>query len=265
MKTVPEFRARKGGAPISMIAAHSHWEARLLADSPVDAVLVGDSLATVLDGEATTFAATPDIMARHVAAVARGLDAAPERRLLVADFPFLAARKGVTAAVDTAALLLRAGAHAVKIEGIDGHADVIAHLVQSGVPVMGHLGLTPQSVHALGGYKVQGRDAAVAANLQRQAKALEQAGVFGLVLECVPEALARQITANTSVPTIGIGAGAGCDGQILVLADLLGLTPGKRPRFVRVFADLGTAARSALSAYHESVGQRNFPNANETY
>lgn len=265
MKTVTEFRARKGGVPISMIAAHSHWEARLLAESPVDAVLVGDSLATVMDGEPTTFAATPEIMARHVAAVARGLGPYTERRLLVADFPFLAARKGTAAAVDTAALLLRAGAHAVKIEGVEGHADVIAHLVQSGVPVMGHLGLTPQAVNALGGYKVQGRDSATAASLVRQARTLEQAGVFGLVVECVPDTLAREITAAVSVPTIGIGAGAGCDGQILVLSDLLGLTPGKRPRFVRVFADLGAAARKALSSYHETVGGRNFPGAGETY
>lgn len=265
MKSVPEFRARKGGAPISMIAAHTHWEARLLAGSPVDAVLVGDSLATVIDGEATTFSATPEIMARHVAAVARGLGVGGDPRLLVADFPFLAARRGLTAAVDTAALLLRAGAQAVKIEGVDGHADVISHLVQSGVPVMGHLGLTPQSVHGLGGYKVQGRDAAAAADLVRQARALEAAGVFGLVLECVPDALAREITAAVGVPTIGIGAGVGCDGQVLVLADLLGLTPGHRPRFVRLYADLGAAARGALSAYHADVAGRNFPSAAETY
>lgn len=265
MKSVLEFRARKGQAPISMVAAHTHWEARLLAESAVDCVLVGDSLATVIDGEATTFAATPEIMARHVAAVARGLGEPLQRKLLVGDFPFLAARKGVAFAVDTATLLLRAGAQAVKIEGVDGHAGVISHLVQSGVPVMGHLGLTPQSVHALGGYKVQGRDSAAAADLVRQARALEAAGVFGLVLECVPEALAREITSAVAVPTIGIGAGAGCDGQVLVMADLLGLSPGHQPRFVRHFAEAGAAARQGLADYHAAVSAREFPSARESY
>jgi 3-methyl-2-oxobutanoate hydroxymethyltransferase len=265
MKSVLEFRARKARAPISMISAHTHWEARLIAESPVDCVLVGDSLSTVIDGEFTTFAATPDIMARHVAAVARGLGETPQRKLLVGDFPFLSARKGIPFAIDTAALLLRAGAHAVKIEGVDGHADLVAHLVQSGVPVMGHLGLTPQSVHGLGGYKVQGRDAAAAADLLRQARALEAAGVFGLVLECVPEPLAREITTALTVPTIGIGAGAGCDGQVLVMTDLLGLTPGHQPRFVRRFAEAGEAARQGLADYHAAVTTRAFPTARESY
>lgn len=265
MKSVLEFRARKGQAPISMIAAHTHWEARLVADSPVDCVLVGDSLATVIDGESTTFSATPEIMARHIAAVARGLGDFAKRKLLIGDFPFLAARKGLGSAVETSMLLLRAGAHAVKIEGIDGHADVIAHLVQSGVPVIGHLGLTPQAVHTLGGYKVQGRDAATAADLVRQARALEAADAFGIVLECVPEPLAREITAAVRIPVIGIGAGAGCDGQVLVMADLLGLTPGHQPRFVRQFAAVGEAARAGLAAYHAAVTDRSFPSTRESY
>ena len=266
MKSVPEFRARKGQAPISMVSAYTHWEARFLAESPVDCVLVGDSLATVLDGDATTFSATPEIVARHTAAVARGLGEPAQRKLIVADFPFLAARRGLASAIDTAALLLRAGAHAVKIEGVDGHADVISHLVQSGVPVMGHLGLTPQSVHAMGGYKVQGRDAAAAAGLKRQARAAEQAGVFGLVLECVPAALATEITAELTVPVIGIGAGAGCDGQVLVMADLLGLGGGAhRPRFVREFAPAGEAVRAGLAAFHAATAERSFPTAKESY
>ncbi len=265
MKSVLEFRARKGQAPISMVSAYTHWEARFLAESPVDCVLVGDSLATVLDGEATTFAATPEMMARHTAAVARGLGEPAQRKLIVADFPFLAARRGLASAVDTAALLLRAGAHAVKIEGVDGHADVIAHLVESGVPVMGHLGLTPQAVHGLGGYKVQGKNSAAADALLRQAKAVEAAGAFGLVLECVPAALGREITAALGVPTIGIGAGAECDGQVLVMADLLGLTTGHRPRFVREFAPAGAAARAGLAAFHAATAERSFPVAGESY
>ncbi len=248
-----------------MVSAHTHWEAALLADSAVDCVLVGDSLATVIDGEATTFSATPEIMARHTAAVARGLGAPGGLRFLVADFPFLAARRGTAHAVEVATLLLRSGAHAVKIEGVDGHADVIAHLVQSGVPVMGHLGLTPQTVHALGGYKVQGKTAAAADALLRQARALEAAGVFGIVLECVPAAVAAGLTAALAVPTIGIGAGAGCDGQVLVMADLLGLTPGRRPRFVREFAAGGEAARAGLAAFAAATAARTFPAAEESY
>ncbi len=265
MKSVLEFRARKGQAPISMVAAYTHWEARLIAESPVDCVLVGDSLSMVIDGEATTFAATPEIMARHTAAVARGLGAASDRKFLLTDFPFMSARKGVASAVETAALLFRAGAHAVKIEGVDGHADVVAHLVESGVPVMTHLGLTPQTVHALGGYKVQGRASGDAARLLRQAREAEAAGAFGLILECVPDALAREITAAVGIPTIGIGAGAGCDGQVLVMPDLLGLSPGRQPRFVRHFAAAGEAARSGLAAYHAAVSERSFPAAKESY
>lgn len=265
MKSVLEFRARKGQAPISMVAAHTHWEARLLAESPVDCVLVGDSLTSVIDGEPTTFSATPEIVARHVAAVARGLGPFETRKFLVGDFPFLAARKGLASGIETAALLLRAGAHAVKIEGVDGHAELVTHLVQSGVPVMGHLGLTPQSVNAFGGYKVQGREPAAAAELLRQARALEACGAFGVVLECVPAPLAREISAAIGIPTIGIGAGSGCDGQVLVMADLLGLSPGHQPRFVRPFAALGDAARAGLASYHAAVSERVFPAAKESY
>ncbi len=266
MKSALEFKARKGKEPISMSTAYTHWEARWIAASPVDCVLVGDSVATVVDGEPHTFSPTPEIMARHTAAVARGLGAADTRKLLIADFPFLAARKGIAPAVDCAALLLRAGAHAVKIEGIDGHEDVIRHLVQSGIPVIGHLGLTPQSVHALGGYKVQGKSADAAADLLRQARAVEAAGGFGLVLECVPAAVGRDITAALSIPVIGIGAGPDTDGQVLVFEDMLGLNPGGfSPKFVRVFADAGQAVRDGLSAFHTAVTDRSFPAKKETY
>ncbi|EIP99763.1 3-methyl-2-oxobutanoate hydroxymethyltransferase [Opitutaceae bacterium TAV1] len=268
MKSVLDFKARKGGAPITMSTAYTHWEARLVADSPVDCVLVGDSVAGVVDGEATTFSATPEIIARHTAAVARGLggpDGPGAQKLLIADFPFLAACKGIPAAVDCAALLLRSGAHAVKIEGVDGHEDVIRHLVQSGVPVIGHLGLTPQSVNAMGGYKVQGRGAAAGADLLRQARAVEAAGCFGLVLECVPAALGREITAALAIPTIGIGAGPDTDGQVLVFHDLLGLTPGFRPKFVRPFAQGGQVVAAGLAAFAAAVGDRSFPSDTESY
>ena len=262
MKSVLDFKARKGQGRISMSTAYTHWEARLLAASPVDCVLVGDSVATVVDGEATTFAATPEIMARHTAAVARGLAGA---KFLIADFPFLAARKGLVPAVECATLLMRAGAHAVKIEGIDGHADVIRHLVDSGVPVIGHLGLTPQSVNAFGGYKVQGKTEATAATLLRQARAVEAAGASGLVLECVPTEVAREITAALTIPVIGIGAGPHTDGQVLVFHDLLGLNPGFNARFVRAFADGGSVLSTGLTAFAESVTDGTFPSKKESY
>ncbi len=264
MKSVLDFTARKGGAPITMSTAYTHWEARLLADSPIDCVLVGDSVAGVIDGEKSTFSATPEIMARHTAAVARGLGGA---KFLIADFPFLAACKGIPAAVDCAALLMRAGAQAVKIEGIDGHEDVVRHLVQSGVPVVGHIGLTPQSVNTMGGYKVQGRGADAAASLLRQARAFETAGACGIVVECVPAALGKELADAVKIPIIGIGAGPDTDGQVLVFHDLLGLTPdaGFKPKFVRVFAPAGQTIREGLAAYAEAVGAKNFPNENESY
>ena len=262
MKSVLEFKARKASGPkISMVSAYTHWEARFLADSPVDCILVGDSLAVVIDGEPQTFSATVEIMARHTRAVVRGAGG----KLVIADFPFLAARKGVPAAVDCAAELLRAGAHAVKVEGVDGHEDVLGHLVGSGVPVIGHLGLTPQSIHAFGGYKVQGRGGEGAADLIRQARAIEAAGCFGLVLECVPANVAAEVTAAVGIPTIGIGAGPDTDGQVLVFHDLLGLNPGFGARFVRHFADGGTVVNAGLAAFAHAVAKGDYPAKKESY
>jgi 3-methyl-2-oxobutanoate hydroxymethyltransferase len=262
MKSVLEFKARKASGPkISMVSAYTHWEARFLAEAPVDCILVGDSLAVVLDGELQTFAATPEIMARHTRAVVRGAGG----KLVIADFPFLAARKGIAAAVDCAAELLRAGAHAVKIEGVDGHEDVLRHLVQSGVPVLGHLGLTPQSIHAFGGHKVQGKGTPAAADLVRQAHAIEAAGGFGVVLECVPAAVAKEITAAIGIPTIGIGAGPATDGQVLVFHDLLGLNPGFNARYVRHFADGGAVVSAGLAAFAAAVAQGEYPAKRESY
>jgi len=262
MKNVLEFKARKGQGRISMSTAYTAWEARFLAASPIDCVLVGDSVATVVDGEATTFAATPEIMARHTAAVARGLAGT---KFIIADFPFLAARKGITPAVDCAVLLMRAGAHAVKIEGIDGHEDVVRHLVQSGVPVIIHLGLTPQSVNGLGGYKVQGKTESAAEELITQARTAEAAGACGVVLECVPSEVAQIITVALAIPVIGIGAGPHTDGQVLVFHDLLGLNPGFSPRFVRAFADGNKTVTDGLTAYASAVADGSFPSQKESY
>jgi len=249
------------GRKLVMVTAYDAWSARLLATSDVDALLVGDSAMMVVHGERDTLGATTELMALHTRAVARG---APGK-LIVADLPFLAVRKGRTHALDAAAALLRAGAHAVKAEGLRGHAEVIAHLVESGIPVMGHLGLTPQSVHALGGYKVQARSAVAAARLREDAAALAAAGAFAVVLECVPAKLARALTAELPIPTIGIGAGAGCAGQILVLHDLLGFTPEFRPRFVRRFADGATLVQTGVARYTSAVRTAKFPRPKESF
>jgi 3-methyl-2-oxobutanoate hydroxymethyltransferase len=204
MKNILDFaRARRDGRPIVVVAAYDALMARLLATSEVDAILVGDSVAMVVHGFPSTVHATVEMMCAHTAAVRRG---APEM-LIVADMPFLSARSGWIEAVRAAGALLQAGATAVKLEGVTGHEDVITHLIGTGIPVMGHLGLTPQSVHQLGGYRVQGRTPEAAERLRAEARRLELLGAFATVLECVPAALAAEISRASSIPTIGIGAG----------------------------------------------------------
>ncbi len=253
--------AKASGHAIVMVTAYDAWSARLLRESPVDCLLVGDSAMMVVHGEKDTLGATPEIMAMHTRGVARG---APGK-FIVADMPFLAARKGRKHALDCAALLLRSGAHAVKIEGARGHTGVIRHLVESGIPVMGHLGLTPQWVRGFGGFKVQARDVEGAEALRQDARALEEAGVFALVLECIPAGLAAEVSASLTIPTIGIGAGAGCDGQVLVLHDLLGFNPDFRPRFARRFADGAALVRSGALGFTEAVRSGEFPSPEEGF
>ncbi|MDD3178859.1 MAG: 3-methyl-2-oxobutanoate hydroxymethyltransferase [Opitutaceae bacterium] len=262
MKTIRDFAAAKiEHRPLVMVTAYDAWSAHLLAGTSVDCLLVGDSAMMVMHGESNTLGATPELMALHTRAVAR---AAPEQ-FIVADMPFLAARRGSAPALDCAAQLLRAGAHAVKIEGVRGHAGVIRHLVESGVPVMAHLGLQPQSVHALGGYTVQARNAAAAAQLLEDAAAVEAAGAFAVVLECIPKKLAGQVTSALRIPTIGIGAGAACDGQVLVLHDLLGFNPDFSPKFVRRFANGAALVRGGVERYARAVRNRKFPAAQESF
>jgi 3-methyl-2-oxobutanoate hydroxymethyltransferase len=262
MPTIRDFAVAKANRhKIVVVTSYDAWSARLLAETPVDCLLVGDSAMMVMHGERDTLGATVELMALHTRAVARG---APGK-LIVADFPFLAARQGTTHALDCAAQLMRAGAHAVKIEGIRGHADVIQYLVESGIPVMGHLGLQPQSVHALGGYVVQGRDKIDAMRMREDAEALEAAGAFAIVLECIPEKLAGEITAARAIPTIGIGAGVDCDGQVLVLHDLLGLNPDFKPRFVRTFLDGAALVRGGVTRYANAVHGRKFPAQKESF
>ena len=244
-----------------MITAYDAWSARLVARSNVDAILVGDSVAMVMHGHRTTLPATVALMALHTRAVA----ASAGGKFLIADLPFLSFRKGVRAAMTAVGALVTSGAQAVKLEGVDGHEDVITHVIQSGVPVMGHIGLKPQSVHQLGGFHVQGRDDAAAAQLLRQAHVLEELGCFGIVLECVPAAVADRITAELTMPTIGIGAGAGTDGQILVLQDLFGVDTTHTPRFVRRYLDGERLMTDALNRYDADVKETQFPSAEESY
>ena len=256
MKTILDFsRAKREQHPIVMIAAYDALMARLVAESEADAILVGDSAAMVVHGFPSTVHATMEMMCTHVAAVRRG---APEI-VVVADLPFLSVRRGKRAATDAAGALMQAGATAVKLEGVAGHDDVIAHLVESGIPVMGHLGLTPQSVHQFGGYRFQGRDVAGAERLRKEAQQLEDVGAFSFVLECVPAAIAATITEERAIPSIGIGAGAGTAGQVLVWSDLLGLDARFQPRFARRYVEGHELVRDAIDRFARDVRSAEFP------
>jgi 3-methyl-2-oxobutanoate hydroxymethyltransferase len=214
-----------------------------------------------MHGERDTLGATVELMAMHTRAVARG---APDK-LIIADMPFLTVRKGSAAAVEAAGELMRAGAHGVKIEGVRGHGDVVRHLVESGIPVMGHLGLLPQSVYSIGGYKVQGKGTEAANALLRDAKELERAGAFSVVLECIPRKLATRISKALRVPTIGIGAGPDCGGQVLVLHDLLGFNAHFQPRHVRRFAEGAAVFREGVDDYARAVQRGQFPGGRECF
>ena len=256
MKTILDFsRAKREAQPIVMLAAYDAQLARIIADTPADAILVGDSVAMVAHGFPSTIHATVEMMCLHTAAVRRG---APDM-VVVADMPFLSVRRGLQVATESAGALMQAGATAVKIEGVDRHEEVIAHLVGSGIPVMGHLGLTPQSVHAFGGYRMQGRAPAEAEQLRRDARRLEELGAFAVVLECIPSALAATITEERTIPTIGIGAGADTSGQVLVLADLLGLDAKFQPRFARRYVDGHAIVRDAVANFVRDVREAKFP------
>ena len=259
MKITDFYNYRKPGPKISMGTAYDYTLAALAAESAVDCVLVGDSAAMVMHGHPSTLAATPELMALHTAAVARAVTG----KLVIGDMPFLSMRKGLGPAMETVELLARAGAQAVKIEGLDGHGDLISHIVQSDLPVMGHLGLTPQSLNRLGGYRTQGRDQASAEKLVEQALELERRGCFALVLECVPAALAGRVTNLLKIPVIGIGAGPQTDGQVLVMQDLLGLYPAA-PSFVKKYLDGRRLLTEALNNFDGEVKNSVFPAVKRT-
>jgi len=253
-----------------MVTAYDAPSARVADEAGVDLILVGDSVAMVVLGYDDTLQVTVDDLAHHTAAVARGLaTSAPEREerkpFVVADLPWMSYHTTTVDTVRNAAALIRAGAQAVKLEGGRKRLPMIEAIIDAEMPVMGHLGLTPQSVHQMGGFKVQGRETGAALELVADAKALEATGCFAIVLEGVPDEVARMITATIDIPTIGIGAGPGCDGQVLVYHDVLGIEDRILPKFVRRYADLKTAGVSALTAYAADVRSGTFPAAAESY
>ncbi|TMV89096.1 3-methyl-2-oxobutanoate hydroxymethyltransferase [Thioclava sp. BHET1] len=250
-----DIAAMKGGEPIVCLTAYTTPVAKLV-DAHCDLVLVGDSVGMVLHGLPSTLGVTMEMMVMHGQAVARGLSQA----LMVIDMPFGSYEQSPQQAFANAArLMAETGAAAVKLEGGRHMAETIAFLVARGVPVMAHIGLTPQSVNTLGGYKVQGRGAEGARRMIADARAIEEAGAFSVVLEKVPQGLARDITDALSIPTVGIGAGAGCDGQVLVVDDMLGLFTEFKPKFVKRFGELGVDAEAAVADYAREVRARSFP------
>ena len=270
-QTVPAIRARKvrdGSDPLVMVTAYDAPGARQAHAAGVDMILVGDSLAMVVLGYDDTLQVTVDDIAHHTAAVHRGLRASTaEGRapLVVGDLPWMSYHTSADDAVRNAAALVRAGAQAVKLEGGRKRLPVVEAIVDAEIPVMGHLGLTPQSVHAMGGFKVQGREHDAALALRDDAKALAAAGCFAVVLEGVPDEVARLVTDGLDVPTIGIGAGRDTDGQVLVYHDVLGIEDRMAPKFVRRYADLGGAAVEGLQAFADDVRARRFPSDAESY
>ena len=259
--TVPWVAAAPGrGGRLVMVTAYDFPQGRAADAAGVDIVLVGDSLAMVVLGHPDTLSVTMDEMIHHTRAVRRGV----KRALLVADMPYGSFHLGTDQAVGNAVRFIKeAGAQAVKIEG--ARAELVSAMTAAEVPVMAHLGLTPQSVHRLGGFKVQGRDEAARRFILEAAEEVEAAGAFSLVLECVPSDLAAEVTRRLSIPTIGIGAGSECAGQVLVYHDLLGMEERIAPRFVRRYAELGKLSREAIAAFAEDVREGRFPAPEESY
>ena len=246
---------------ISMVTCYDYTSACLLAKTNVDSILVGDSLAMTMHGFSTTVQATLDMMILHTAAVARG---APNK-LIIGDLPFLSYRKSLAENMDAVHKLMQAGAHAIKLEGVKGNLDFIRHVVDSGVPVMGHLGLTPQSFYCLGGNRIQAKTEAAAEALLGDALLLEKAGCFSLVLECIPALVAKNITQKLSISTIGIGAGVDTDGQVLVWQDLLGFNPNFKAKFVKKYLAGFELMEKAINEYVFEVENKAFPSSEHSY
>lgn len=252
---------KKDGQRITMLTGYDATFARLLDTAGIDMILVGDSLGMVVKGEPNTLSVTIEQMAYHTAAVARGV----KRAHVVGDMPFMSYQASPEEALKNAAKLLQAGASSVKLEGGAQIAPTVARLVEAGIPVMGHVGLMPQSVHAMGGFVVQGKDAASRQRILDDALALQEAGAYAVVIEGVPTELATDITETLAIPTIGIGAGAGCDGQVLVLYDLLGLNPDFTPKFVKKYVDGAAVVGDAVRSYVDEVKRGVFPDDDHAF
>lgn len=262
-KTILDFKkAKENNERISMLTAYDCSSARLIDEAGIDAILIGDSLGMVSLGYEDTLSVTMEDMIHHTKAVARGT----KKALVVADLPFMSYQTSVYDAVYNAGRLMKEGrAHAVKLEGGVDMCDRIEAIVKSSIPVMAHIGLTPQSVNALGGFKVQGKDEKAAKALIEAAKAVEKAGAFAVVLECVPAKLAAIVTKELSIPTIGIGAGAECDGQVLVYQDMIGMFSGFTPKFVKKYANIGDMMKEAFEEYNKEVKNGSFPSQEHTF
>jgi 3-methyl-2-oxobutanoate hydroxymethyltransferase len=260
--SIPQIVAAKGRERIAMMTAYDAPTAALLDAAGVDVLLVGDSVEMAIYGEPNTLTATMDSMIRHTRAVAR----ATRRAVVVGDMPFLSYQAEPARAVENAGrFLAEGGAAAVKLEGGRRILPAVEAILAADIPVMGHVGLTPQSYRKFGGFKVQGREADSARQIRDDAQALAQAGCFAIVLECVPDSLAMEITREIAIPTLGIGAGAGCDGQVLVFHDVVGLTRDLRPKFVRRYADLASVIEGAARAFTQDVKSGAFPSKEETF
>ncbi|MEN6467838.1 MAG: 3-methyl-2-oxobutanoate hydroxymethyltransferase [Smithella sp.] len=262
-KTILDIKKMKTlGEKITMLTAYDYGMAAILDESGIDILLVGDSLGMVVLGYDSTLPVTMEDMLHHTQAVARG----SSKAMIVADMPFLSYQVSQEAALANAGRFLKeADAQAVKLEGGREHAEIIHKMTYAGIPVMAHLGLTPQSVHQLGGYKVQGKKEDAADAILQDAKILEEAGAFSVVLECVPEKLAAEITAALSIPTIGIGAGVHCDGQVLVVNDMLGMYDRMTPKFVKKYANLNLEIKNAVKHYVQDVKTSAFPDAEHSF
>jgi 3-methyl-2-oxobutanoate hydroxymethyltransferase len=260
--TVPEIVARKGGVPIAMVTAYDVTMARLLDEGGADILLVGDSLGMVVQGHANTIPVTIEEICYHGRAVVRGT----RRAHVVGDMPFMSFQASPTQAVENAGRLMKEGAfESVKLEGGEEFAEHVRRIVAAGIPVMGHIGLMPQSVHAMGGFKVQGKGNGAAQRVIADARALQDAGAYSIVLEAIPPDVAEAVTAAVSIPTIGIGAGPSCDGQVLVCYDLLGMYRDLKPKFAKRFAEVGDQIVLAMQAYVGEVSERVFPGPEHTF
>jgi 3-methyl-2-oxobutanoate hydroxymethyltransferase len=262
MKNIHDFYKKKEEKEkISMITCYDYTSACLVEKSEIDCVLVGDSVAMVMHGFPNTTSATMEMMISHTKAVARGL----KSTFITADLPFMSYRRSLSETIEAVSALIQAGAQAVKLEGVLGNLETISYIVDSGVPVMGHIGLTPQFIHQLGGFKVQGKSADSEEILFSEAQKLQEAGCFSLVLECIPEDLAARITESLKIPVIGIGAGNRTDGQVLVYQDLLGLQSAFTPKFLKQFLDGEIEVVSAINRYVEEVKTIRYPEAVHCY